>query len=166
MKTSSLLFLPDPYSFFWFWFGCKEYHHALGKILPRSQLHFFIEAVTSGQSLGYVVLHGLLVCFWLSGLSPAGYTVFNEMSTCSKQKEKKSWRHSPYMGRHSERFVGSNPPNERNGFRSGTLTKLPGKFRYLGCVDHCPDNSAVQENTKCLAVGHKGFLNFPTLQYL
>lgn len=70
------------------------------------------------------------------------------------------------MRRFSERFVGSHPPNGRNGFRSGTLTKLPGTFRYLGCVDHCPDNSAMQENTKCLVVGHKGFLNFPTLQYL
>lgn len=86
-------------------------------------------------------------------LSPAGYTVFNEMSTCSKQKEQKSWRHSPYMGRNSERFVGSNPPNGRNGFRSGTLTKLPGKFRYLGSVDHCSDSSAVQESRENLGCG-------------
>lgn len=56
------------------------------------------------------------------------------------------------MGRNSARFVESNPPNGRNGFRSGTLTKLPGKFRYLGCVEHCPDNSAVQENNVWLWV--------------
>lgn len=120
-----------PLQFFWFWFGCKEYHHAFRENPP--QIPTFTFSLRRSRVDKVWDMWCCMACWflirlfcWLPVLSPAGYTVFNEMSTCSKENnEKKNWRHSPYMGRNSARFVGSNPPNGRNGFRRGPSQNCP-----------------------------------------